>query len=324
MKAVIITDVSPDYGADRLYDGFVDLCEKAWALDFPVKPNLHLGVGQAKTFDCDAYFPKHSYSADDIRSILSSRTADLIVVPTLRGRVVGLLHEWREQFKKNEDRVVYCDMEDHSIDTLSLFEDAVGFKPVAYFKRELPHGETWARPLAFGYPARDVVQLPVEMPDTREGAVYAAHCWPWAVGGLREDLAVALRDVDGVKVCLSRTEGDRMSIADYHALNRRALVAVSPAGYGYDTNRHLELIADGCCPVIESPWRQWPPATQLRSDAVGGWFRNDMECVDVVKALLAQPQLAYRIARRAQEVLLASETTKHRAEEIWRSVHGAH
>lgn len=314
---LILTDSDPDYGPDYLTHGFCSLLGAENVVDWPRKRGLHWK--EDALFDCHVDLDTAVMSQDEVHSALRDRTFNLIFIPTLRGTVSHQLYYQREMWKLNADRIVYYDAEDHAMDTRPLFFQMAGIEPAAYFKRELPIGETWATPLPFGYPAERVVTK-------REGRqfsfVYTAHLWEWCgTESLRRKLYVALRRELGAITNPDVHGRDRVSVKVNHQYNRQALIAVSPAGQGYGTNRHLEIIADGCAPVIERPWRQWPNAPEHWGECL--YFKEEIECVEHVRELLNEPQRATEMAKAAQACLLRHHTTKHRADQVWRSIHNA-
>ncbi len=316
---LVFTDpTAQDYGADYLVHGLVDLLGPGRVCEWPRKASLH--TVDVPRFDCDMNIDTARLSQDEVESFLRDRIFELVVVPTLRGTVGQRLYFWRHLLRLNQDRVVYYDAEDHATDTQPLFVQMAGVAPSAYFKRELPLDECWAKPLPFGYPAERVQPIDAAVGSGRETrAIYAVHIWEWAVGGLREQLAGALRRSGRCTVAASYGDTDRRSVQQYHAANRRHLVAVSPAGHGYGTNRHLEIIADGCCPVLERPWRQWPDAPHEGVEC--RYFTNEVECVDILDELINDPETAQEMAKAAQSALLRGHTTRHRANAVWAAIH---
>lgn len=315
---LILTDVSRDYGADYLAHGLCAAFGERNVVECPRKASLHWT--EPPIFDCDVNLNTREMSESQIHEWLNMGKFDLVVIPTLRGVVPQMLMRWRDLLRRNADRVAFCDMEDHANNMEPAVRELLGFRPAAFFKRELPIGETWARPFPFGYPAERI--RPVDVTSDRpRGVVYAAHVWDWATGKLRDRLGPELLRAFNGRADVLATRGDdqRRSISDYHAANRRALVAISPAGQGYHTNRHLEIIADGCCPLYERPWRQWPDAPQEGAHCV--YFRDELEAVDAARELMNDHAAAIEMAQAAQAWLLDGHTTAHRAREVWGAVH---
>lgn len=317
---LFLTDVSRDYGPDYLAHGFDALGHTV--IDWPPKPSLHWT--ESPLFDCDVNIPPHELSETEVYARLGAGAFDMIVMPTLRGTVPKMVEQWHHMgaLRAYRDRIVAIDAEDHYMNTRPLYAEALGADPAAYFKRELPIGERWALPLPFGYPEERIVPLG----DTPRPArvVYMAEVWPWAVGGLRERIGEELtRTLNGraFVACTRTHQGDRrVSVADYHAQHRKALVAVSPAGQGYMTNRHLEIVADGCCPVLERPSIEWPHAFEDGTECRLFW--EEFGCVEAVADLLAEPAQAHEMARAAQAALRAHHTTRARAATAWEAIHG--
>lgn len=313
MKVIIVTDASQDYMADYLFDGFASLTSPTDTLDWPPKPSLH--HGERRTMDCDFNWPFHQVSEGELLAAMRDKQVDLVVVPTLRGRVPALLTSWRPFLPGLADRTVYIDGEDHPHDTLSQFEDAAGVKPAVYFKRELPLTATWAKPLTFAYPARRIVAPG----GTRSGVFYDVQIWPWAVGGPRERLGHLLRKEfgRGATVAMPYDGTTRHHPDDYHARARRTLVAVAPAGAGYFTNRLFEVVADGCALVAERPYAEFPDAFEAAH-----YYSTPEEAVGVVADYLAEPEVAQADARAVQCELRAHHTTEVRARQVYEAVHG--
>lgn len=313
-KVLIVTDKDQDYAADYLASGFVAAGHEV--IDFPRKPSLHIGDAEPR-FDCDLDLPEHALSAVDVAQCLAAREFDLIVVPTLRGLVRGQLLAWNRVglLERNRDIIVAYDGEDHPHNTRPVFTACLGEDPAAYFKRELPLGENWAIPLPFGYPAERVVSSK----SPNGGVAYTAHVWDWCGPDsmrvqLRQLLGRLALDCGGYWI-----PTERLSVAEDHRFHRLSLIAVSPAGQGSLSNRHLQCIADGCCPVIEQPSVQWPNAPQDHIEC--RYFKSATECVDIVDDLLNEPERARDMARAAQVNLLKFHSTRHRAETVWGKVH---
>jgi hypothetical protein len=319
---LFLTDHDRDYAADYLYDGFASLLHPEQVIDFPSKPSLHLPEGTPQLFDCDFCHPElhQRWTEADVEEVLGARRFDLIVVPTLRGQVPMRLVKWRALLDKNADRLVYVDGEDHANNTLPAFVDLTRCRPRAFFKRELPIGEPWGFPLPFGYPAARVTWR--EDDERRVLAMYAVQVWGWAKGGLRERLGELIHRQLGRRAYVRMAEGgdDRLSIADYHRLQRRASIAISPAGQGWHTNRHLEIVADGCAPVLERPWREFPGAFTEGVEAE--YFRDEFEAVEKTEELLDDPARATQMAKAAQVALLERHTTAIRAQTVLRVATG--
>jgi hypothetical protein len=261
--------------------------------------------------DCDLSLDTPAWNQLQVEAALRDGTFKLIVIPTIRGVVPQRLYFWRDLLRRNADRIVYYDGEDHAADTSTVVEQTMGFKPAAYFKRELPIGETWALPLPFGYPTERIVG-PSRY---ARNVIYTAHIWDWCgPDSLRVRLREALRDMEAY------IPAERLSVAEDHTAHRNCFIAISPSGRGYHTNRHLQVVADGCCPVIERPWMQWPDAfvdgTECR------YFRNEADCIDIVRELLSNPRQAHAVAQSAQKALVERHSTLCRAKTVWGSVHG--
>ena len=314
---LLITDNSPDYGADWLSHGLVELAGPGKVVDWPRKASLHWSVGEPQ-FDCCCSLDTARLSTDETAQYLRDGTFDLIVVPTLRGNVPQRLYFARDLFRRNADRIVYYDAEDNSRDSLPLFVDTVGFRPVAYFKRELPLGETWAQPLPFGYPAERAHPPSSARPFV---GTYDAFLWEWVGDRLRKRLANELRKLQNFGVFATSNSAERMSVTTNNQRLRLSRLAVSPAGHGYQTNRHLGIVAAGCCPIIEGPpWVEFPDQFIRGVDCL--YFKDEVECVDAVRDLIEQPEWALELAQAAQLKFLDHHTTKHRALTVWQSVHG--
>lgn len=313
---LVFTAPDQDYAADYLTHGFVSLLGADRVVEYPRKPSLHLSGDPV--FDCDMNLATADMSYEGVRAALHDGSFKLIVIPSMRQPLPGMLHAWRELLRRNADRIVFVDGEDHANNMQPLVNEIIGFRPVENFKRELPIGETWAKPLPFGYPEERIVDVDSRL---RFGAVYAVEIWPWARGKLRERIGQELQDEQDVAVRMTYDGQRRLPIHEYHDLNRRSVVAVSPAGQGYHTNRHLDVIADGCCPVLERPWRQWPQAPQ--DPVMCRYFANEIQASEIVRDLLADTAYATAIAKNAQEWLRKCATTKVRARAVWESVHGA-
>ncbi len=306
---LVLTDKDRDYAADYMAHGFCSLFGADQVVDFPRKPSLHWTA--EPVMDCDLNLDTLAWNQEQVETALRDGTFKLVLIPTIRGVVPQRLYFWRELLRRNADRIVYYDAEDHAVNTLTVVTETMGFKPAAYFKRELPIGETWALPLPFGYPADRCVKT--EM--FRNGVVYTAHIWDWCgADSLRVRLREALSDY------LSVHPRSRLSVVSDHVLHRCSVLAVSPSGRGYHTNRHLQVIADGCCPVIERPWMQWPDA--LVDGVECRYFRNEVEAVDIVRDLLNEPDKAHAMAIAAQKSLVERHSTLCRAKTVWSSIYG--
>jgi hypothetical protein len=328
---LFLTDSDRDYGADYLYDGFCELLGPRQVLDWPPKASLHLAADTTPLFDCDLRRPYPAAErAEAVPDLLRDGALDLLVVPTLRGQVPGILRSWSRAglLERMQHKTVTYDAEDANINTGPYYAAMLGYRPAAYFKRELPCGETWATPLPFGYPASRLV--PLGDKPRAPLAVYAAQTWSsnmWmrrqlatifskppfspAQGGTGRYPAFALAPT---------SDYGRLQIGDYHAINQQASVAVSPAGNGYFTNRHLEVIADGCCPVIEAPTCEFPDAFVDHAEC--RYFRTSDAAAEIVRELLDDRRQAHALAKAAQAKFLACHTTRHRAETVWRAVYG--
>ena len=313
---LLFTDRDPDYSADYLAHGFCSLLGASHVVDFPRKSGLHW-QGEPE-FDCNVNLDTAVQSQDEIEQSLRDGRYDLVVIPSMRGVVPQRLYFWRELLRRNADRIVYIDGEDHAIDTRPLFVQTAGVAPAAYFKRELPIGESWAKPMAFGYPAERVAPIG----SRRTPGIYSAFLWSWVAerGGLRIKLADALRGIPGFDVASTTDYTQRMPVTQEHVRSRQALIGVAPAGAGYHTNRHLSIAADGCCPLIERPYRTWIDAPTDGIECV--YFKDEIDCVEQAEALIAEPQRAREIADAAQRWLLNWHTTLHRAKTAWDAIHG--
>lgn len=310
---LFLTDSAPDYGADYLYDGFCCLYGPENVVEWPRKWNLHRPCGEQRVFDCDSSWPASGLMSELQANLFKGWSA--VVVPSLRcGQAITSL---KSALAFNQEHLVYYDAEDHNCDTLAQFVALAGVVPAAYFKRELPIGATWAKPLPFGYPGYRITPPTAMM---RKGAVYAAHIWEWARGGMRETLADILAKDDRVTVNASRTSGDRLTVEQYHSMNRRALVAVVPAGLGSQTNRHLEVVADGCCPIIERLTVQWPDFFVEGKECL--MFSTAEECAQLVSDALKHPDKAMEMAERAQRKLIEKHTTLARARTVMEAIGG--
>lgn len=315
MKVLFLTDSDPDYGVDYLYDGFVKVCDEV--VDYPSKSSLHLAPFEDQKFDCDQLHPPSGRAVEYVVDTLADRGFDCIVVPGLRRGVCASIVQLRGLLSKNADRLCYYDAEDHRLDTTGHVEALLGCRVATSFKRELPFGAEWAEPLGFGYPLERVVgrgggwHPGVDAPE-RSGGVYMAQLWSEHEKRRRAYAAALMAAFpNDVTVRASCVASERLSIADYHATNHRALFAISPAGAGWWTNRHLEIVADGCCPVIEYPTVQWSDAFEAGTEAI--YFRDVDELVKHVRFLLNEPEATQAIAERAQRALLSRHTTAHRA-----------
>ncbi len=306
---LVLTDKDRDYGSDYLTHGLCALLGASNVVDFPRKPSLHWTA--EPVMDCDLDLDTLALNQDEVETALHDGLFKLVVISTLRGVIPQRLYFWRELLRRNADRIVYCDAEDHAMNTVTVVTETMGFKPAAYFKRELPIGETWARPLPFGYPAERVVSVDQQ----RNGVAYTAHIWDWCgPDSLRVRLKTALHDFMAVH------PSERLSVMADHGLHRCSLIAVSPSGRGYHSNRTLQMIADGCCPVIERPWMQWPEA--LVDGVECRYFRDEMDCVDIVQDLLNNPEQAHAMAKAAQQALIERHSTLCRAKTVWEAIHG--
>ena len=351
MKILILTSSDPDYGADYIYDGF--RCLNAEVTEFPYKPSYHRTVQEEmnRTFDCEFSWTDHDIYRGKIATVpweiveaqLRDRYFDLIVVPTLRPPTEHWLQRWAHSglLPLNKDRIVYCDGEDDGFDSMPRFMlYAGGQQPAAYFKRELPIGDkSFARPLPFGYPRYRTYWLAKgegRAAKRQNKAIYAAHIWGLdslrSGGGpgthMRRRLANHLlkkwgehSDVDVLTTGAAATMEWKLPMRKYHDLNRTYAVAISPAGAGYHTNRHFEIMADGCCPVYEKPWVQWPNAP---IDGVHcRYFSDELECADIVAELLADPEGTAAMALAAQTLFVDHHTTEARAWQIWEAIYGS-
>lgn len=304
---LVLTDKDQDYAADFLTHGLCTLVGAKNVVDFPRKPSLHWT--DEPVMDCDLNLDTPAWNQFRVEAALRDGTFELIVIPTIRGIVPQRLYFWRELLRLNADRIVYYDAEDHTANTRIVVTETMGFRPAAYFKRELLIGETWALPLPFGYPAERCVS-----PDLpREGVAYTAHIWNWCgPDSLRVRLKNALSE---------HRPRNRLDVRADHLWHQLASIAVSPSGRGYHTNRHLQVVADGCCPVIECPWMQWPDAfidgTECR------YFKDEVECLDIVRELLNEPDQAHAMARAAQKALVERHSTLCRAKTVWGAVYGS-
>lgn len=326
-----LTDPDRDYAADFLYHGFCRLLGPKNVIDWPPKESLHgrwVGArdvfgSDEPVFDCDLSEPRHGWLGREVDEALATRSFDLIVVPTLRPRVRFYLGTYRSDdlLTRNRDRIVAYDGEDSAERSDHYFADALGFYPAAMFKRELPIGETWAKPLPFGYPVERVV--PATPRDPRVG--YLVELWDWARGGMREKLYNALMTLPAEQrdVAVSRDGQGRISVKEYHARMRQCSIAVVPAGRGYWTNRHLDVVADGCCPLYERRTVQGVGLITLRfgDHTPAAYFDYPEEAMADVRELIGNPQLAYECALSAQQRMIAHHTTERRAELVWRAVH---
>lgn len=311
-----LCDEHQDYSADTLADGFFTIHPET-VVDWPPKPSLH--HGERKVFDCDFAWAEHHWTETQVTVALRDRAFDLIVVPTLRGRVPGWLAQWATTglLERNADRIVCVDGEDDILNRIPLFTQVLGFEPAVVFKRELPVGETWARPLPFGYPERRIV--PPGAP--RDHALlYAVEIWPWAVGGLRERLG-RLLEMQNLGATIRMTYGGqrRWTPADYHVHLARTRVTIAPAGQGYFTNRLFETLAAGCAVIAEAPTVQFPG--ELVADMEWLTFRNEFEAIDHIEALVGDQEAIRDLAHAGQAALMDRHTTRRRAETVWGSVY---
>lgn len=313
---LVVTDTHEDYAADLLIHGLCALKGADQVVDYPRKAALH--HEGPPVFDCHVNLATPEWTGEQVAEALRNRVFDLVVVPTLRGTVRGQLMVWDRAglLAPNRDRIVAIDGEDHAYNTRPLFAQCLGAEPVAYFKRELPLGETWAIPLPFGYPVERIITS-----RQREGVAYTAHLWDWCgPESMRRQLHEALGHLNervGHGQWIPRS---RLSVGDDHAWHQRALLAVSPAGQGYFTNRHLQCIADGCCPILERPSMTFPMAF---ADGVHcRYFHSVPSCLDLVEELLAEPERAQDMAVEAQAWLRQHHTTEVRARTVWDVVYG--
>ena len=314
-RVLVICDEHQDYLADYLYDGFCSLFDPAYVVDWPPKASLH--DGDRLRFDCDLNWPSAGYTESRVLMGLRDRGFDLIVVPTLRGRVPALLQEWQVFLEKMADRVVAVDGEDHCLNTRPLFEQALGFPPAVYAKRELPCGETWAIPLPFGYPERRLVR-PSRARMHR--AFYAVQVWPWARGGLRERLGQRLQEVGRHVVRMTYDGAERISPRRYHEMAACSSIGIAPAGQGYFTNRLFELVAAGCALVAEQPSMTFPDAFVSPIECT--YFRDEFEAELLLETYMGDRRLTQRTAEAGQAALVDRHLTRHRALTLMRSVHG--
>lgn len=311
---LILTDTAQDYAADYLTHGFVQLLGGDAVVDYPRKASLHTSE---VTMDCDLNLPTRQMTSEQVLQALRDRAFDLIVIPSVRGNIPGILRALHRGLALNRDRIVFVDGEDDAANRVPWITAILTAPPVQSFKRELPLGEHWSAPLPFGYPEERIV--PVNDSSDRAGAIYAVEIWPWARGQLRERLGHLLQSQPWCTVRLTYDGLARTSVSEYHAANRRALVAISPAGAGYHTNRHLDVIADGCCPVLERPWRAWPAAPTEMLEV--RFFSGAVDAADIAQELVHEPTQALEIARSAQTWLRKCATTTVRARTVWESVH---
>ena len=172
-------------------------------------------------------------------------------------------------------------------------------------------------PLPFGYPARRCV--PVNQ-QRHNRAFYHVQVWPWAVGGLREQLGYDLRRAlgDDASVGLFYEGQQRPGVRAYWDRLQRATVSVVPAGHGYFTNRLFESLAAGCAVVAEAPTMTFPGA--LVDDLEWVTFRNEMDAVDAAQRLIAEPEEASAIASAGQCALRERHSTEVRARAVWRAM----
>lgn len=317
MSILFLTAPSPDYGADYLLHGFAH-AGLGVVVEYPRKAAVHWH--EEPVFDCHMNLDglTEEWPMDRIQDGLAECEFDCIVVSTVRPPVPTILHGWRASglLKRNLDRLVIYDAEDRwDADFRTEVFGWCGGWVAAFFKREVRPGQDGVRPLLFGYPKERVVSVGERDP----AVVYSAYLWDWtAERGLRGQLRDALQK-ESQAMIFGDVPGRRVPVTESHAWNRRASVAVSPAGNGWCTNRHLEVIADGCAPVIETPTVLFPDA--LSADAAR-YFESVDGAMTAVRELLHEPAVARQVAERAQEELCAAHTTVHRAHTVWDVVRG--
>lgn len=312
-RVLLLTDSSPDYGADFLYDGFASWLGPAAVWDWPAKPSLH--GGEPTDFDCSLVWRQSTPGDREVLDRLAE--LDLIVIPSLRTGVRRTLLARAAELRQSGVPVVAVDCEDHAQNLRPAYEDLLGARVVAYLKRELPVGENWAHPFPLCYPARRCVPL-----GQREAKVaFLLHLWDghqWAENrALRQKLARLCKELpaDLVDAHFSRSAEDRLSLSEYHARTQRCVAACVPAGAGYFTNRLFEVIADGCAPILEQPWVTFPFAPQPEVECLH--FREAGEVRDICLRVRENPEEFAEMARAARQWFLRYHTAEMRARAIY-------
>lgn len=325
MKVLFLTDSSPDYGADYLYDGLCCLLGPENVVDFPSKPTLHLVRESEARFDCDLFWPSHGLFEEEVVGMLYAGDFDVIVLPTLRPGAVAAARTLKGDVPNGWAKAarIGFDGEDGDANVRDLYEELAG--PLAgFFKRELPVGATWGSPLPFGYPARRMRMVPRDyIPGgvfERWGVFYCAHIWEWVGRGMRARLCDALREAippDHLFLSVSRDGDERLSLSDYHRQQQRALAAIVPAGRGYWTNRYWEAVADGALVIAEAPVnREIGPDMILTDEMEAFYFETPGEAAErAVWAIKNQAEVREMVIR-AQWKLLGYNSTLARAKQL--------
>lgn len=303
---------SHDYGLAYLYDGLREVLGADNVFDYPLNPTFHLPSIDARddcNLDSDLCVPPWSGNLDDAVPI------DLIVV----GTVTSELHRAMMDPRIPRDvPVVAVDMTDQVMDLRPHYERYLaGRELVAYFKRELPIGAKWGKPMPMCYPRS---RVPNPFPVKEPVITYHATDHNGGSPGIpRRQIVQELRlTVSAAKLDMmlypGQAKGTRPSPEEYHAKLARGMVGVSWNGAdNYDCNRTWEQFAFKMAQVIERPRIEFPPGTEL-VDGVHCYFADAPEHVaQLARMLVNCPEHAMQIADAGHRHFLQHHTSEARA-----------
>jgi len=315
VKILFVTDPEADYGAALLYRGLCTALGESNVVDFPSKPTWHSPhthkytrgevpfypdhEGLTSWFDWMKLTPDLGYNADRVLS--ESATFDLTVLSSNRR---GVWKAWDYLYHKAKfPRAVVTDHEDHN---LLLTPSIVSNVLPIMFKREffsVPVVRDGFKifPLPFSCGWADLLEPGNPLDPQRSGVFLSCSI----THPLRSIATAQINDFQqGGSV--NRCQGDR-----YATGLRNALIGVSVRGHGVDTLRQWEVPFHGAALLTDS------------SLAMPNNFEHGVDCIrytdhsqlgQIVKDLLAEPDMLRDVATKGQKKLLDYHTPKHRAE----------
>jgi hypothetical protein len=352
MKILYLTDPTPDYLADQIYDGLCSVLGREHVFDFPRKALYHESRERSPSVTQHA---GHDLTRDDIASMLRERRIDLTIVSSPRA---GTLEAFRSLGGRGEGvPVVLLDGEDDSL----IRADVAGSVGAGlYFKREYKKrakpvtGETWARPavsggesplngrihpLPFSVTAASLSHVSTQTRDVDISFVGRASHRKRVravnllrrTSGIRFEGGVYLDATDRrsklaaswLGVATAKLMGDppapewaqraQLKPEDYRALLHRSKMALSVRGGGFDTVRYWEIVASKTLLVSEPPDIVIPHNFEHGRHAM--FCRHDLRDLPaIVRRLRDDDQARRRMIEAAYQHLLAFHTSARRAE----------
>lgn len=332
------------YGSDNLLSGLFTELGTANVYDWPEKDNVHLpsiAARDACAISSDACWPRKRHGFDAVAA------CDVAIIATHPDAPDATAIAAACSRLPRSMPIAAIDASDRVENHRNFYEAVAGRPLAAYFKREYPIGETWAKTYAcpLSYPASRVGELPEKsliafyvatnhgggapgVPRTAIVSDLAAKATEakWQVRYQAESpqilIANAAADTSPRPVIVAQlhlSQENRPTPEQYHARMAEALIGISWNGAdNWDCLRHWENFAYGLCQVAETPRIQIPNVPQ---DGAHCFYVNTPDAVaPLVWALLHDEDTARRVARDGRAHFLKHHSSEARARYVLKTL----